>query len=94
MTRKEELNEVFEAAIKNEDDYIAIAVETHGNPEWEIIINPIENYEQKLAYYQNAYNDDLVLNTYDGIRIASMCSFNGSVDLETVNEILMDYEFL
>lgn len=46
-----------------------VEIEMEGFPKPEIIINPAENFEEKLRYYQKAYTDDLVLKTFNGIRI-------------------------
>ena len=35
----------------------------------EIIINSYENFDSKLEYYKKAYDEDLKLKTFDGIRI-------------------------
>lgn len=59
----------FENAKKNNAKYIGVLVETRGTDKPEIIINPSENFDFKLDYYKKAYNNDLVLKTFDGIRI-------------------------
>jgi hypothetical protein len=61
QTKKERLVESFETAIEEGAKYIFVEVHAEGSPANEIIINPIENAAIKLAYYQKAYNDDLVL---------------------------------
>ena len=35
----------------------------------EIIINESENFDSKLAYYKKAYNEDLTLKAFNGIKI-------------------------
>jgi len=93
MTRKEELIEEFERANDNDCEYVAVAIETRGSNSWEIILNPKENFDIKLAYYIKAYNDDLVLNTYDGIRIASVCGLPDYTTLDLLKVVLEDNEF-
>lgn len=41
--------------------YMAVKIETEGNPGPEIIVNPVENFAAKVAYYDKAYNDALEL---------------------------------
>ena len=74
-----ELTEIFDQAIKNNANYIGVCVKTEGYDEPEIIINPKKNFKDKLNYYKNAYNNDLVLNTYSGVSIIG-CEFGDSVD--------------
>lgn len=69
----ENLEECFKTAIENNSKYIAVKIETRGSEGAEIIINPRCNFESKLEYYKKAYTDDLVLKTYDGIRIIGFC---------------------
>lgn len=69
----ENLEECFKTAIENNSKYIAVKIETRGLEGAEIIINPRCNFEAKLEYYKKAYTDDLVLKTYDGIRIIGFC---------------------
>jgi hypothetical protein len=55
---------------RNEADFMIIRVEG-PTPEPEIIINPRENFDTKLAYYKNAYNEDLTLKAKPEIKISS-----------------------
>lgn len=69
----ENLEECFKTAIENNSKYIAVKIATRGSEGAEIIINPRCNFEAKLEYYKKAYTDDLVLKTYDGIKIIGFC---------------------
>lgn len=55
--------EMLETCFKNATDngfvYVAVRVIMEGIPGAEIIINPRENFDAKLAYYKKTYNDDL-----------------------------------
>lgn len=93
MTKKEKLIELFEDAIINDDEFVAVAVETNGNDEYEIIINPRENFEKKLEYYKNSYNDDLVLNTYNAIKIVAAVEFDGYLMFDDILEMLLEEVF-
>lgn len=47
-------------------------VEIEGNaPEPEMIMNPKANFEEKLAYYERAYNEDLTMKAAPHIKIAN-----------------------
>ena len=67
--KKEQLRNIFNNAIATKAAYVGVSIETRGMEKPEYIINPYENIAQKLVYYDSAYNDDLILKTYDGIRI-------------------------
>ena len=41
--------------------FMVVRIETEGNPGPEIIINPAENFDRKMAYYDKVYNDDMEL---------------------------------
>ena len=43
--------------------YMVVKIETEGNPAPEVIVNPIENVPEKMAYYEKAYNEDMELIT-------------------------------
>lgn len=58
---KQQLNDIFSDAHKRGKTFIAVKIETEGNPAPEIIINPVDNFTMKQAYYNKAYNDDLEL---------------------------------
>jgi len=91
MENRVKLNDLrgcFEAAKAAKANYIAVAIETRGSDELETIINPRANFEGKQAYYEKAYNDDLVLKTFDGIRITRFCHGNTFAELEA----LLNYE--
>lgn len=59
--RKAELNEIFEEGRNRGRNYVAVRVETEGNPYPEVIINGAENFDAKQKYYNKAYDEDLVL---------------------------------
>ena len=90
MNKKEQLIEVFNEAVEVFADYVAVAIETRGSKGIEVIINPRENFMDKLEYYKKAYSDDLVLNTFDGIKIISACSFNAENNFEDVRDVLQE----
>lgn len=68
-----ELNEVIDGFIESNSGNIkasfAIFIETKGSSGLEAIVNGIENMSKKKEYINKAYNEDLILKTYDGIKI-------------------------
>ena len=59
--RKTDFNDVVNDGIVRGRQYIAVKIITEGNPAPEIIINPSENFDQKIAYYNKAYDDNMEL---------------------------------
>lgn len=55
---------------KNCADYMVVLVEG-TTPVPELIVNPVENFETKLAYYARAYNEDLTLKNNPAIKITA-----------------------
>ena len=47
-----------------------------------MIINPKENFISKMEYYQKAYNDDLTLKNFNGIRIIGFTFANSYEDIQ------------
>lgn len=64
-----DLEQVFIKADEQNHMFIGVAVKLPNLEEPEIIINPFNNFEEKLKYYKNAYNDDLTLKTCADIKI-------------------------
>ncbi len=63
-----ELEKAFQWA-KEEKKSIGIHIKMPKLEKEEIIINSVENLDEKLKYYQGAYNEDLELKTFNEIRI-------------------------
>lgn len=59
--RKSEFKEIVQDGINRGREFMAVKIRTEGNAGPEIIINGSENFNQKLAYYDKAYNDDMEL---------------------------------
>ena len=58
---KEKFKQIVDEGISRGRCYMVVKVETQGNYAPEIIVNPVDNFLPKLAYYDKAYNDDLEL---------------------------------
>jgi glutamyl-tRNA reductase len=69
MNTLTDLKKVFIDAIRQGHIYIGVAVKLPNLESPEIIINPMENFEEKLKYYKNAYDENLVLKTCNDIEI-------------------------
>lgn len=63
------LEKCFEDAKTQNKKYVGVLISMQGFPNPEIIINTSENFDTKLAYYKKAYNDDLTLKAFNGIKI-------------------------
>ena len=74
MLTKRKLEHVFKNAIENRHPFVGVKIKMQGFPECELVINPYDNLEDKLKYYQKAYDDNLVLHTYSGIQIVGVAS--------------------
>ena len=68
LTMKD-LEQCFRDARFMNSMFIGVKIQMQGFPECEVIINPSENFDTKLAYYKKAYNDTLTLKTFNGIKI-------------------------
>lgn len=63
------LEKCFYEASQQGKKYVGIKIEMQGFPKAEIIINENENFDSKFAYYKKAYNNDLTLKAFNGIKI-------------------------
>ncbi|MCI9070844.1 hypothetical protein [Clostridium sp.] len=82
MSKLNALEECFKNAIDCGMRYVAIKIETVGCKQPEIIINFRDNFEKKLSYYKKAYDEDLILRSFKGIRIIDFCCANSLDDIE------------
>ena len=84
MLTMENLEVCFNSAKEQGYPYVGVKIKMEGFEEAEVIINPIANFDKKLEYYKNAYNDDLTLKSFNGIKIIGF-SYG-----DTYDEIEMD----
>ena len=68
-------------------NYVAVKVDMKGFEKPEIIINSKENFEEKLEYYKKAYDENLILRSFNGIRIVG---FTYGDTFESIEEDLVD----
>jgi len=74
-----QFEECFNNAIKFNAFFVEICTEMRGVKESRIILNPSENFENELAWYKKAYNENLTLKALDEIKIVGFGY--GSVDM-------------
>lgn len=83
--KKKQFAAVFKNAIQNHATYIGVGIQTEGSSRPEIIINPIENFEEKLKYYRAAYDEEMALVATKGkkdIRIIAVAWGDSFADIE------------
>lgn len=67
--KMKDLEECFRNAKEDDANWIVIAVKSAFTPATEFIINPKQNFDNKLEYYKKAYTEDLTLKTNGWIQI-------------------------
>ncbi|WP_312288179.1 hypothetical protein [Terrisporobacter sp.] len=87
-TQKSKLINCFIKALEEKKKFVAVEIETKDSKEKEIIINPYKNINAKLNYYQNAYDDNLVLKSFNGIKINNFTSANslGAIERKLISK--------
>lgn len=78
----EHLERCFTRAKEEGIKYVGVRISMPNFEKFEVIINPIENFEKKLEYYQNAYTDDLKLKAFNEIKIIGFTFGNSYADIE------------
>lgn len=63
------LEKCFYTASQNDCKYVGVKIQMEGFEKPEIIINENANFDAKFDYYKKAYNEDLTLKTFNGIKI-------------------------
>lgn len=71
----------FESQWARESNWVGIVVMLPNGRE-EVIINNSFNFEDKLEYYKNAYNEDLTLKANTDIKIVDYTFGNSFAELE------------
>lgn len=74
---KTTLKACFADAVKNKATFIGVRVSTKGYRGDDIMIFRFEDFDKKLAYYDNNFNDDLTLKSSpDEVRISGFAYGN------------------
>lgn len=82
MLNLKNLENCFKVAKEQGVKYVGVAIEMEGFPKAEFIINRKENFDSKLEYYKKAYNDDLTLKSFNGIKIIGFTYGDSFEDIE------------
>ena len=78
----QDLEKCFYAASAADKKYVGVLIEMEGFPRPEVIINENANFDSKFAYYKKAYNNDLTLKTFNGIKIIGFTYGDEFADIE------------
>ena len=69
----ENLKRTFYRAIEMKQKWVGVRIRIGDQPLDEVIINPIENVDAKLKYYQETYDENLFHKNAGGIKIVDFC---------------------
>jgi len=72
----------FYEASRTDTKYVGVKIQMQGFEKPEIIINENANFDSKFAYYKKAYNEDLTLKTFNGIKIIGFTHRNSFEEIE------------
>jgi len=73
------LQKCFYEAGTQDRKYVGVLIEMRGFPQPEVIINKNANFDTKFAYYEKAYDENLVLKSFNGIKIIGF-TYGGSFE--------------
>ena len=82
------LEKCFNTATNQGKKFVGVLIEMQGFPKPEIIINESANFESKLAYYKKAYNEDLTLKAFNGIKIIGFAFGDDFSEIENALSIV------
>lgn len=60
---------LLQNALKNETPWMYVLMQMPNTDDEEIIVNPITNFEAKLEYYKNQYDEEMCHKYVEGLRI-------------------------
>lgn len=80
------LEKCFYEASQQDKKYVGVKIQMEGFPKAEIIINENANFDSKFKYYKRAYNEDLTLRSFNGIKIIG---FNHGDTFEQIEKDLI-----
>ena len=76
------LSNTFERAKELDYRFVGVLIEIDGFDKPEVIINQIENFDSKLAYYARTYNENLNHKFVEGKRISAFTFGNSFSEIE------------
>ena len=72
INKMEELEKIFDFALTTNNNSVAVEISIPGKPgNSEFIVTKRENIRSKLYYYQKFYNENLINNKNENIKIIS-----------------------
>lgn len=80
--RMSHLENCFAGAKEKGAEYVGLKIEVEGAEKPEIIINPKENFDSKLAYIKATYTDELVHTVSEIIQIVGFTFGNSFAEIE------------
>lgn len=89
MSCKEQFLQFLDGSHEQKYEYFAVLIDTENSNGYELIVNPMCNYETKRAYYDKAYDDDLVLKSFNGIRVVDYDACMSQMEL---GDLFLDKE--
>ncbi len=78
-----DLEKCFEEAKEKKALFVGVKIKMVGFEKPEVIINPIENFDEKIAYYKKVYKKNLTLKTFDGVKIIWFAYGNSYSEIES-----------
>ena len=87
MTKKDNLIECFNVAMKFIQKYMAIKIQL-PNDKYEVIVFGRDSFIDKMEYYDANYNEELELVRSPEVKIVDFCCANDfeSIELELLGE--------
>lgn len=86
------LENCFNMATKYKKKYVAVIIKMQGFESPELIINTTKNFKEKLEYYKKAYNEDLTLKSFNGIKIIDFVGTHSIDKIESVYKLHVNKE--
>lgn len=65
----DDLEKCFLDALANGTEFVAVKMQLPGMIAAEVIINPLENFDSKMTFYRQTYNDNLENKKVKGLEI-------------------------
>lgn len=87
MTKKQQLMECFDVAIKYHQEFMAVKIKT-PNKKMEVILFGRDNFDDKRDYYDRCYDESLKLKRNNKVKIVEFCCSNSleEIELELFND--------
>lgn len=90
MTRKEDFFKLYDKC-KDETNFMVIGIEMPELESHEFIVNHKSNFEEKMKYYDSAYDEELVMTRNRDIKIVSFMFAEEVVLAEEDDEAYFDF---